>query len=177
MAEPEKPQEKMKKPIINEAKLIRILSKDIPGDKKLYIGLQRIKGVSWSFSNAVCTKLKIDKNRKIEELSEKEITDIQEFIKNPDLPACLLNRRKDPETGKAKHLHGSDLDLQRDFDIKKLKKIKSFKGMRHTLGQPVRGQRTKSHFRTNKKKSGGTTGIVKKKAAPAAVKTKPDTKK
>ena len=39
------------------------------------------------------------------------------------------------------------MDLQNEFDIRRLKKIKSYKGIRHSLGQPVRGQRTKAHFR------------------------------
>jgi len=47
-------------------------------------------------------------------------------------------------------------------DIKRLKKIKSYRGIRHNLGQPVRGQRTKSHFRTNRKKS-GAVGVKPKK--------------
>jgi ribosomal protein S13 len=56
--------------------------------------------------------------------------------------------------GTNKHIYGADLNLQVDFDIKRLKKIKAYKGVRHAAGQPVRGQRTKSHFRANKKKSG-----------------------
>ena len=45
--------------------LVRILSTDIPGNKRLLAGLTRIKGVSWSFSNAVCNALKMDKNKRI----------------------------------------------------------------------------------------------------------------
>ena len=160
-AQPTKEKKEYKKPVIVETRLIRILSKDIPGNKKVYAGLLSIKGVSWSFSNALLKKLGIDKNKKIEDLSEDEIKKISDFIKNPQLPTYLLNRRKDYDTGVNKHLHGADLDLQKEFDIKRLKKIKAFKGVRHTLGQPVRGQRTKSHFRNTKK---GSTGIKKKVA-------------
>jgi len=145
--------EKQKKQVIEEKKgdyLIRILSTDIPGDKEVYAGLTRIKGVSWNFSNAVCKVLGIDKKKKIKELTEKEIEMVSEFIKNPKVPEFILNRRKDFEDGKDKHLIGADLELRKEFDIKRLRKIKSYRGLRHALGLPVRGQRTKAHFRKEK---------------------------
>ena len=143
----------------NEEKVVRILSTDIEGNLKLYPGLTYIKGISWSFSNALCNKLEMEKDRKIGSLTEDEIKKITQFIKNPDLPKHLLNRKRDFETGEDRHLSGSDLDLRKDFDIKRLKKIKSYRGFRHTAGQPVRGQRTKGHFRHNRKKG---VGIKKK---------------
>lgn len=147
-------------------KLVRILQKDIRGDKKLYRGICDIRGVSWTFANAVCTKLKLDKHKKIQDLTQEEIERIEKFIEDPkELPDFLLNRRNDRDEGVSKHVYGADLHLQVDFDIKRLKKIKSFKGVRHTLGQPVRGQRTKSHFRKNKNKSGSGT-VTAKPAAP-----------
>ncbi|MBT96577.1 MAG: 30S ribosomal protein S13 [Candidatus Pacearchaeota archaeon] len=142
-----------------EERIIRILSKDIEGKMKIYPGLTNIKGVSWSLSNAVCKILKIDKNRKIGSLTDEEIKTISEFIKNPKVPKYLINRRTDFETGEDKHLVGSDLDLRTEFDIKRLKKIKNYKGYRHMSGLPVRGQRTRSNFRKNRRKS---TGIKKK---------------
>ncbi len=147
-----------------EERLVRILSKDIEGKMKVYPGLTKIKGVSWTFSNAVCKILKIDKNKTIGTLTEEEIQKISDFIKNPKLPIYIMNRRKDIETGEEKHLTGTDLDLRKDFDIKKLKKIKSYRGLRHTSGLPTRGQRTKAHFRTNRKKGSG----IKKKGGESA---------
>ncbi len=141
--------------------LVRIMSTDIPGSKRVYAGLTRIKGVSWSFANALCKKIGINKNKKTEELKKEEIEKIEEFIKNPELPSFLLNRRKDLETGEDKHLSISDLDLVKSFDIKRLKKIKSYRGKRHSVGLPVRGQRTKAHFR----RKGKAVGVhVKKKS-------------
>ena len=81
-----------------EEKIIRILSEDIEGGMKLYPGLAKIKGVSWSLSNAVCKAINMDKNRKIGSLTQKEIEKISEFIKNPKLPNYLLNRSKDLST-------------------------------------------------------------------------------
>jgi len=136
-------------------RLVRILSKDIKGTKKTYRGLCSIKGISWAFSNAVCRLAGIDKNKKIQELSQEEIKKIESLISNPEkIPFYLKNRREDRIDGRTKHIYGADLDLQTEFDIKRLKKIKAYKGVRHASGQPVRGQRTKSHFRHNKKKSG-----------------------
>ena len=65
----------------------------------------------------------------------------------------MKNRRLDIETGKTSHLYGADLEITKEFDIKRLKKIKSYKGIRHSFRLPVRGQRTKSHFRTRENKS------------------------
>lgn len=141
-------------------KLVRILSEDIEGNMRIYAGLTKIKGVSWSVANAVCKTLGIDKSRKIGSLAPEEIKKISDFIKNPRIPLFLLNRRKDFESGLDKHLSSTDLELQRDFDIKRLKKIKSYRGIRHAAGQPVRGQRTKAHFRKNRGKS---VGIKSKK--------------
>jgi small subunit ribosomal protein S13 len=145
-----------------EEKLIRILSKDIEGGLKVYVGLTKIKGISWSLANAICKSLNIDKERKIGSLSKEEIGKINEFIKKPKMPIYLFNRKSDIETGENKHLIGSDLELQKELDIGRLKKIKSYRGFRHAVGLPVRGQRTKSHFRRNKRKGVG----IKKKIKP-----------
>jgi len=161
--------EEKKKPLINEAKLIRIMGKDLSGDKKIFFGLTKLKGVSWSIANATCTKLRINPYKKIEELTEQEIKKITEFLKNPELPAFMLNRRKDYNLGDDRHLIGADFDLQKEFDIKRLKKIKAYKGIRHMLGQPVRGQRTKSHFRSNRK-SKGAVGVAKSKGTKTIAK-------
>jgi small subunit ribosomal protein S13 len=150
-----KPEVKQEK---DEGLLVRILSTDIPGDKKILAGLIRIKGISWTFSNAVCNALKIDKNKKIKDLTKEEIEKISGFVARPKLPDFILNRRKDIETGESKHLIGSDLILQREFDIKRLKKMKCYRGLRHSQGQPVRGQKTRSHFRSNK-----SVGVTKKR--------------
>ncbi len=144
---------------IEEDRVIRILAKDIEGKMKVYAGLTKIKGVSWGLSNAICKVLEIDKNKKIGSLTDAEIKKISDFIKNPKVPEYIVNRRSDFTTGENKHLSGGDLELQKEFDIKRLKKIKSYRGFRHMSGLPTRGQKTRSNFRPNKKKAG-----IKKKA-------------
>jgi small subunit ribosomal protein S13 len=155
-----KPQQKQQEENRRAEVLIRIFSTDVPGNFSVYHGLTRVKGVSWAMSNAICNSLDLEKKKKMQELSESDIEKINNFIKNPKIPEWLLNRRKDEETGESKHLITSDLDLARDFDIRKMKKIKSYRGWRHATGQPVRGQRTKSHFR-----HGGAMGVMKSKQA------------
>jgi small subunit ribosomal protein S13 len=136
-------------------KIVRILQTDIPGSKNVYAGLTRIRGVSWAISNAVCKINNLDKNKKIESLTKEEVQKIETTLKEHKFPNFILNRRKDFTTGTDSHIIGSNLDLVEELDIKRLKKIRSYRGLRHATGQPTRGQRTKSHFRTNRKKGVG----------------------
>ena len=145
----------------DEERIVRVLSKDIEGKMKVYAGLTKIKGISWSVSNAICKLLGINKSKKIGALTDEEIENISKFMKEAKLKKNLTNRQKDFESGENKHLIGVDLDLTKEFDIKRLKKIKSYKGFRHMAGLPLRGQRTKSNFRTNRRKGAG----IKKKSA------------
>lgn len=149
---------------IAEGRVLRILQTDIPGSKSIYAGLTRIKGVSWAISNAVCIINQLDKKRKIETLSKEEMQKIEETLKSHKFPDFLLNRRRDFMTGENSHLIGSSLEMAKELDVKRLKKIRSFRGLRHATGQPTRGQRTRSHFRTNRKKGVG----IKPSAIPKA---------
>lgn len=142
--------------------IIRILQTDVPGNKKVLVGLTYIKGVSWGISNALCKILKLDPKKKITDLDKKEIKEIEDFLKNPqNLPKFLKNRRKDFETGKDSHLTGAELDMKKEFDIRRLKKIRSYRGLRHAFGHPTRGQKTRSHFRAKGKKK--AIGVKTKK--------------
>ncbi len=140
--------------------LVRILGYDIRGSRNLYTGLTKIKGVSWAISNAVCLQLGVDRTKKIGVLSKDEVKQIEDALRNVKIADFMKNRRVDPETGETKHFYGTDLDMKRDFDIRRLKKIRSYRGIRHTAGQPVRGQRTRSHFR---KKGRTAVGVKRKK--------------
>lgn len=138
--------------------IVRIINTDIDGNKSVYNGLRKIKGIGFMFSNAICSQLNIEKNKKIGTLSQDEVKKIEILVKNPSgLPNWLLNRRKDYDTGENLHLTMADLKLRKEFDIKRLKQIKSYRGMRHAWNLPVRGQRTRGHFR-----KGGVVGVQKK---------------
>jgi small subunit ribosomal protein S13 len=143
----------------DEGRIVRIMGKDIEGRMTLYSGLTKIKGVSWGLSNASCKIMGFDKKKTIGSLTSEEIKKISDFLANPKVPKHLLNRRKDFDTGEDKHLSGGDLELKEEFDIKRLKKIKSYRGFRHMAELPSRGQRTRSNFRKNRAKGAG----IKKK--------------
>ncbi len=136
-----------------EVTLVRVLGRDIRGDIKIGSALTKINGISWTLSNAICKILKLDKTRKIQDFSKDELKVIEDFMKAPELPGFLKNRQKDFDSGDDLHISGVDLKLRKDFDLKRLKKIKSYKGIRHAVGLPVRGQRTKANFRRNRKPS------------------------
>lgn len=143
-------------------RIIRLLATDIDGDLSIINALRRIKGINFMFANAVCNAIGIDKRRKIGELGADELRSLENFIKNPDIPKWLLNRRKDIETGIDLHITKADIDLKKREDINILRRIRAYKGIRHEQGLPVRGQRTRSSFRTQK-----TVGVIKKSARAA----------
>ena len=150
----------------NFNELVRIAQVDLAGNKPIYFAMKKIKGVSFSFSSAVCYVSGVDKNKKTGHLSPSEISKIENIIQNPqkhNIPEWLYNRRRDYETGENRHLNGGDIKFNVQNDIRRLSKIKSYKGYRHQLGLPVRGQRTRGNFRT-----GTSIGVSRKKVAQAA---------
>jgi small subunit ribosomal protein S13 len=143
--------------------LVRIVNTDIVGTKPVLFGLTKIKGIGIMYSNAILGVAGVDKIKKVGLLNESEISKIEDIIKNTTnypIPVWMYNRRKDYETGNDMHLITSDLDFTQENDLKRLKKIKSNRGLRHAWGLPVRGQRTKSNFRRNK---GKVAGVKRKK--------------
>lgn len=149
--------------------IVRIANTDIDGNKKIADAMRKIKGISFAFSNMICKLVGVDKTKKTGNLLDSEINKLNEAVRNPKefgAPSWMLNRRNDYETGEDKHILSSDLRFTKDNDIKILKKIKSYKGMRHAFGLPVRGQRTRSNFRRNK---GKVTGVQKKKVKSGKV--------
>ena len=155
----DKPQSKQSVQEEKNEVLVRIIDKDIQGSKNIYTGLTKIKGVSWVVSNALCLNLGFPRSKKISELTKPEILKIESFLEQMPIADFLKNRRSDPESGETKHYLSSDLDIKKEFDIKRLKEIKSYKGIRHAAKLPVRGQRTRSHFRTR----GIAMGVKRKK--------------
>jgi len=151
--------------------LVRIANTDLDGKKHVIMGLQKIKGVSFMTANAYCAVSGIDKNKTTGYLSDNEIQKLDTLIKNKkpeNIPSWMFNRRKDMETGENIHLIGGDLTFNKESDIRLLKKIKCYRGIRHMQGAPVRGQRTRSNFRKNKGKVTSVKRSVLAKAASAA---------
>jgi len=146
---------------------VRIANTDLDGNKSIYHSLTKIKGVNFMFSNAILNTARIEKTKKTGYITDDEAAKIDEIVKEPlkfQIPAWLYNRKRDPEDNLDKHLVGSNLTFTQDNDIKTMKKIRSYKGIRHALGLPVRGQRTRSNFRKNK---GKVLGVKRKESAKA----------
>ena len=142
---------------------VRVSNTDLSGQKTVLYAMQKIKGVGVSYANALCRVTKINPNKKMGTLTGQEVVKLDAALKDPlneGVPAWLVNRRKDYETGSDKHLITGDLTFQTENDIRLMKKIKCYKGIRHILGQPVRGQRTRGNFRKNKGKVMGVKRSV-----------------
>ena len=141
--------------------IVRIAGKDIKGTENLYHGLTLIKGIGQRLASAIIRKLELDPFSRIGNLDEDTVNKIEEIIKDPTavgIPAWMVNRRRDMYTGRDLHLVGNDLIFRVNTDIETMKRIMSWKGMRHAWHLKVRGQRTRSTGR-----SGLTLGVVRKK--------------
>jgi len=146
--------------------IVRLMGVDLDGSKKVVYGLTKIRGIGVSLSSAVVRAADMKPDVRIGQLSEEEVDKIEDVISDPlkfGIPSRLVNRRKDVETGRDLHLVGPDLALRVKTDIDFMKDQRTWKGIRHSLGLKVRGQRTKTTGR-----SGKAVG-VKKKAAIAAL--------
>ncbi len=146
--------------------ILRFMGTDIDGTKKVAYGLGKIRGVGPNLAFAVVRAAKINPEARMGALSDGELSRVEDVIKDPlkhGIPPRMVNRRKDIETGRDMHLVGADLALKIKSDIDLMKDIKSWKGIRHSLGLKVRGQRTRTTGR-----SGKAVGVKKKVLMEAA---------
>ena len=150
------------------------MGNDIPGERKILVGLTQIKGIGHNFAIAICDTLKINTNSNIGNLLDTDVQAIEKLISDPiggNFPTWFLNRRKDIETGANLHLLTSDIPFTLRNDIERERITASWRGYRHLSGLKVRGQRTRTSGR-----KGGAVGVAKggmaapakKAAAPAA---------
>lgn len=111
----------------------RIIGIDIPDNKRLEVSLTYIYGIGRKLSNDIIGKLGLDPNMKALNLNEDNIARINAILQS-------------------EYVVEGDLRRQIQNNIKRLISIHSYRGMRHRLGLPVRGQRTRSNARTRKGK-------------------------
>lgn len=145
--------------------IVRIAGTDIDGSKKLAYGLTKIRGIGPSFAVAVIRAAELRPEMRVGNLSEADVTRLEGVLRDPanvGIPGWLVNRRKDVETGRDMHFIGPDLALRVKGDIDFMRDIRSWKGVRHSLGLKVRGQRTKTTGR-----KGRAVGVRKKAAIEA----------
>lgn len=166
----EKPAEKPERARPERAvmNIIRFGETNLDGSKSVEVGIRKVKGVSFAYAHAIA-KIFGFENKTIGDLSESELKALENMLTNPgkhNIPSWFFNRRRDPDLGEDKHIVTSNLELTHKMDIDKLKKVKSYKGMRHIMGLPARGQRTRSSFRKGK-----TLGVARKARAKQAAKS------
>lgn len=113
--------------------MARIAGINIPNEKRVEVSLTYLFGVGLSASKKILSELKIDPNIRVKDLSEKDLERIRD----------LVSRRYRVE---------GDLRMEIAQNIKRLKEINAYRGLRHTKGLPVRGQRTKTNARTKRGK-------------------------
>lgn len=110
--------------------MARIAGVDLPRDKRVEIGLTYIFGIGRSTANKILETTGIDPNTRIKDLTEEEVSKIRSALDNFQVEG----------------------DLRREvaMNIKRLKEINCYRGLRHKKGLPVRGQNTKNNSRTRK---------------------------
>ena len=119
--------------------MARIAGVDLPRDKRVEVGLTYIYGIGRPRSNEILERAGVNKDTRVKDLTEAEVANLRAVIDTF-------------------HVEG---DLRRDIalNIKRLREINCYRGVRHRRGLPVRGQRTKTNARTRK----GPKRLVSKK--------------
>ncbi len=152
-AKPQQKTEKQEKPPKGKDEdfryIVRIADTDIDGDKQLIFGLSQIKGIGRHLAYLVVKKTKIKATTKMGDLTDKQIDIINDVLSNITslAPSWMLNHRKDMDTGEDIHLISAQVSLRLRDDVNMLKMIRSYRGIRHELNLPVRGQRTRGNNR------------------------------
>ncbi|MBN1786201.1 MAG: 30S ribosomal protein S13 [Candidatus Methanofastidiosa archaeon] len=141
--------------------IVRVSGTDLKGDMQLQLALTGIKGVGQMMARSIAILVECNPMEKMGNLSDEDVEKIEKVLESPlenGIPAWMLNRRMDAETGENLHVTGSKLAMVFREDINNMRKIRAYRGIRHESGLPVRGQRTKSSFRT-----GSSIGVRRKK--------------
>lgn len=130
-----------------EKVFFRKLRSQVDGSAKIEYGLTQIRGIGKRFAQAIVIAAGFDSNIRIGAIQEKDLNKLEEIILNPlkyGIPVWMLNRKKDLRTGEDLHVIGNQLEITVKRDVDRMKRIKSYKGVRHHLRLKVRGQKTKS---------------------------------
>ncbi len=145
--------------------IVRIANTDLDGNKSVGYALKKIKGIGNRMAALMADRANIDRTAKVGNLDDEKIEKLKETVSSIEewTPSWMLNRQKDLMSGKDEHLIGIEIDMRRREDINLLKKIHSYRGIRHGQGLSVRGQRTRSN-----KRKGLAVGVSKKKVRKEA---------
>lgn len=126
--------------------MARISGVTIPAEKQVWVALTYVFGIGPKSSKDILTRAKVEPTERVKNLNDGEIARIQEAIT-------------------ADYLVEGELQRIVTGNIKRLKDIKSYRGLRHAASLPVRGQRTKTNARTRRGKKTTVGGTAKKVAS------------
>ena len=124
--------------------LTRIAGTDLPKNKRIEIALTYIYGIGLSRSQKILKKIELNPNKLVTDLDDKEVTNIRHILEN-------------------EYMVEGDLRRFEALNIKRLMEINSYRGKRHRIGLPLRGQRTRTNARTRR---GIKKTMAGKKKAP-----------
>ena len=125
--------------------MARIAGVDIPRNKKVAYSLRYVYGIGYSQAVDICDKAGVKLDTRVQDLKEKEVMDIRKAITELGIKV------------------EGELRSEVAMNVKRLKDIGTYRGLRHRRGLPVNGQRTKTNARTRKGKK-KTVGMGKKTA-------------
>ena len=123
--------------------MARIVGVDIPRNKKVPYALRYIHGIGTTTAIKLCAESKVDQNSRVQDLTEKQVIALRDAIANLGI------------------MVEGELRSQTAMNIKRLKDLGTYRGLRHRRGLPSNGQRTKTNARTRKGKK-RTIGLGKK---------------
>jgi len=120
----------------------RIAGVDLPKNKRAEIGLTYIYGIGRTTSQAILAKAGVDRNKRVSELNDDEVSKIRSIIQSD-------------------HKVEGAMRSEVQMNIKRLMDVGSYRGLRHRKGLPTRGQRTRTNARTRKGKRKTVAGRKK----------------
>ena len=123
--------------------MARIAGVDIPRNKKVAYSLRYVYGIGYSQAVNICDKAGVKLDTRVQDLKEKEVVAIRKAITDLEIKV------------------EGELRSEVAMNVKRLKDIGTYRGLRHRRGLPVNGQRTKTNARTRKGKK-KTVGMGKK---------------
>jgi len=123
--------------------MARIVGVDIPRNKKVPYAMRYIHGIGTTTAIKLCAEAKVDQNIRVQDLTEKQVIALRDAIANLGI------------------MVEGELRSQTAMNIKRLKDLGTYRGLRHRRGLPTNGQRTKTNARTRKGKK-RTIGLGKK---------------